>query len=315
MANLDPKAKVHVEMFQILSEFPAMDPQTVREILAQAPPLEVELAPLANVEDRLIPVDHDAEIRIRIYTPEGQGPFPLFVYYHGGGWVIGSIEMTDASCRMLANQTGRIVISVDYRLAPEYKFPVPVEDCYAALRWACENASTIHANASNIAVGGDSAGGNLAAVVAMKARDEAGPVIAAQVLIYPVTNLDYTTGSYEKFQQGFGLDRELMKWFGNHYVASKEEQTHPYVAPLLADDVSNLPPAFVITAENDVLRDEGLAFAKRLQDAGVQVESILEAGLVHGYFSNVLLFSDRIEAVISKMAQFLRESSETIKHS
>lgn len=292
-----------------------MDPQTVREILAQAPPLEVELAPLANVEDRLISVDHDAEIRIRIYTPEGQGPFPLFMYYHGGGWVIGSIEMTDASCRMIANQTGRIVISVDYRLAPEYKFPVPVEDCYAALRWACENASTIHGSASDITVGGDSAGGNLAAVVAMKARDEAGPIITAQVLIYPVTNLDYTTGSYEEFQQGFGLDRELMKWFGNHYVTRNEEQTDPYVAPLLAADVSNLPPAFVITAENDVLRDEGLAYAKRLQDAGGKVESILEEGLVHGYFSNVLLFSDRIKAVIAKMAQFLGESSETVKHS
>ena len=309
MANLDPKAKIHVEMFQILSEFPAMEPDAVRELLAQAPPMEVELAPLAKVEDRFIPVGKDEEIRIRVYTPHGQGPFPLFIYYHGGGWVIGSIEMTDASCRMIANQTGRIVVSVDYRLAPEYKFPVPVEDCYAALQWVYEHATDINANASNIAVGGDSAGGNLAAVVAMKARDEGGPAISAQVLIYPVTSLDYNTGSYQAFQKGFGLDRELMKWFGNHYVARKEDQTNKYVAPLLADDVSKLPPAFVITAENDVLRDEGLAYAKRLRDAGVPVESMCEEGLVHGYFSNVLIFSERIEAAIGKIVEFLNENT------
>ncbi|WP_235615857.1 alpha/beta hydrolase [Brevibacillus reuszeri] len=309
MANLDPKAKIHVEMFQILSEFPAMEPEAVRELLAQAPPLEVELAPLAKVEDRFIPVGKDEEIRIRVYTPHGEGPFPLFVYYHGGGWVIGSIEMTDASCRMIANQTGRIVVSVDYRLAPENKFPVPVEDCYAALQWVHEHAADINANASNIAVGGDSAGGNLAAVVAMKARDEGGPAISAQVLIYPVTNLDYNTGSYEAFQKGFGLDRELMKWFGNHYIARQEDQTNKYVAPLLADDVSKLPPAFVITAENDVLRDEGLAYAERLREAGVTVESMCEEGLVHGYFSNVLIFSERIEAAIGKIAEFLNENT------
>lgn len=309
MANLDPKAKIHVEMFQVLSEFPAMEPEAVRELLAQAPPLEVELAPLSKVEDRFIPVGNDEEIRIRIYTPHGQGPFPLFIYYHGGGWVIGSIEMTDASCRMIANQTGRIVVSVDYRLAPENKFPVPVEDCYAALQWVHEHSADINANASNIAVGGDSAGGNLAAVVAMKARDEGGPAISAQVLIYPVTNLDYNTGSYESFQKGFGLDRELMKWFGNHYIARQEDQTNKYVAPLLADDVSKLPPAFVITAENDVLRDEGLAYAERLREAGVTVESVCEEGLVHGYFSNVLIFSERIEAVIGKIAEFLNENT------
>jgi len=200
-------------------------------------------------------------------------------------------------------------VSVDYRLAPEYKFPVPVEDCYAALQWVHERAADINANASNIAVGGDSAGGNLAAVVAMKARDEGGPTISAQVLIYPVTNLDYNTGSYEAFQKGFGLDRELMKWFGNHYVASKEDQTNKYVAPLLAEDVSKLPPAFVITAENDVLRDEGLAYAERLRDAGVTVEALCEEGLVHGYFSNVLIFSERIEAAIGKIAEFLNENT------
>ncbi|MET3291861.1 UNVERIFIED_CONTAM: acetyl esterase [Brevibacillus sp. OAP136] len=306
MATLDSQAKLHVEMFSILSEFPSMDPQAVRSILAQAPPMEVEQAPLAQTEDRLIPADPDTDIRIRIYTPEGTGPFPLFVYYHGGGWVIGDIEMTDASCRMIANRTSHVVVSVDYRLAPEHKFPTPVNDAYAALQWVQQNAAELNANASKIVVGGDSAGGNLAAVVAMKARDEQGPAISAQILIYPVTNLDFNTSSYQSFQKGFGLDRELMIWFGQHYLADEADSRHPYVAPLLADDFSNLPPAIVITAENDVLRDEGLAYADRLQAAGIKVESLCEAGLVHGYFSNLLVFPDRIKAAIAKIAQFLQ---------
>ncbi|QRG70438.1 alpha/beta hydrolase [Brevibacillus choshinensis] len=285
-----------------------MEPHAVRELLSQAPPLNVELAPLAKVEDRTIPVDGDTHIPVRIYTPEGQGPMPLFVYYHGGGWVIGDIQMTDASCRLLANRTGRVVVSVGYRLAPEHPYPTPVEDCYAALKWVHEHASDIHGNASNIVVGGDSAGGNLAAVVALKARDERGPSIAAQVLFYPVTNLDYTTRSYESFQKGFGLDRELMMWFGEHYVKG-EDRVNPYVAPLLAEDLGKLPPAFVITAEFDVLRDEGLAYAKRLQEAGVRVESVCEEGLVHGYFSNVLHFSERIDAILARISRFLDETA------
>jgi acetyl esterase len=300
---------MHVEMFQVMSSFTSMEPQAVRDMLSQAPPLEIQLAPLAKVEDRMIPVDADTHIPVRIYTPEGQGPFPLFVYYHGGGWVIGDIQMTDASCRLIANRTGRVVVSVAYRLAPEHPFPTPVNDSYSALQWVSENAANINGNASNIVVGGDSAGGNLAAVVALKARDENGPAIAAQVLFYPVTNLDYTTDSYEQFQQGFGLDRDLMKWFGKHYVKD-EDLKNPYVAPLLAKDVSNVPPAFVITAENDVLRDEGLAYAKRLQEAGVRVESVCEEGLVHGYFSNVLHFSERIDAILVRIAQFLNQNAE-----
>ncbi|RNB83179.1 esterase [Brevibacillus nitrificans] len=310
MANLTPNAVKHVEMFQGMSSFPTMEPKAVRDLLAQAPPLEVELAPLAKVEDRRIPVESATDIRIRIYTPEGNGPFPLFLYFHGGGWVIGDIEMTDASCRLIANRTGRVVVSVSYRLAPEHPYPTPVNDCYAALQWVANHADELSANASNLVVGGDSAGGNLAAVVALKARDQKGPAIAAQVLIYPVTSLDYTTGSYEQFQEGFGLDRELMKWFGQLYVTREEDLTHPYVAPLLAEDVSSLPPAYIITAENDVLRDEGQAYARRLQEAGVRVESICEEGLVHGYFSNLLLFSDRIEEAIAKMDRFLTETTK-----
>lgn len=307
MVNLDPQAKLYLEMFSQMPTIQALDPQSVRDMFALAPPVELELATLAKVEDRLIPVDEDAQIKVRIYTPEGQGPFPLFVYYHGGGWVIGDLETADASCRMLANRTERIVVSVDYRLAPEYKFPIPAEDSYAALQWVSENAESFNGNASNIVVGGDSAGGNLSAVVSLMSRDRKGPGIAAQILIYPVTDAGYDTPSYREFAEGFGLDSDLMVWFGNHYIRSAADKKDQYLAPLRDEDLSNLPPAYVITSENDVLRDEGLAYAQRLKEAGVPVESFTEKGLVHGYFTNMAVFSERIKGSISNIVRFLRD--------
>ncbi|MGE7758578.1 alpha/beta hydrolase [Peribacillus sp. NPDC097895] len=312
MANLDPQAKLYLEIFSQMPAIHTMEPQAVRELFSLAPPVEIELAAIEKVENRLISVGQDAEINVRIYTPEGQGPFPLFVYYHGGGWVIGDLETSDASCRMLANRTGRIVVSVDYRLAPEYKFPVPVEDSYAALKWVSENATAINGNASNLVVGGDSAGGNLSAVVSLLSKDRNGPAITGQILIYPVTALSYDTKSYFEFQNGFGLDRDLMIWFGNNYLNNDEETSNKYVAPLLADDVSKLPPALVITAENDVLRDEGMAYAERLKEAGVKVETICEQGLIHGYFTNMAVFPERIKGSISRIAQFLREINQEV---
>ncbi|MEH7275798.1 alpha/beta hydrolase [Neobacillus vireti] len=305
LANLNPQAKAYLEMFYQIPLLQTLEPQTVRDMFAQAPPVEVELAPLAKIEDRLIPVGDDAEINVRIYTPEGQGPFPLFVYYHGGGWVLGDLEIADASCRMIANRTERVVVSVDYRLAPEYKFPIPVQDSYAALQWVYENATSINGNVSNIVVGGDSAGGNLSAVVSMMARDRKGPNISAQVLIYPVTDLGYDTDSYLEFAEGFGLDRDLMIWFGEYYINNELDSKNIYVAPLLAEDLNSLPPAFVVTAEFDVLRDEGKAYAKRLKEAGGKVESYTEPGLVHGYFTNMAVFPEQIKVTISKIARFL----------
>ncbi|MFF2445555.1 alpha/beta hydrolase [Neobacillus sp. NPDC058068] len=312
MANLDPQAKAYLEMFSQMPLMQSLDAQTVREMFALAPPVEVELASLAKVEERMIPVADDAEIKVRIYTPEGQGPFPLFVYYHGGGWVIGDLETADASCRMIANRTGRVVVSVDYRLSPEYKFPIPVEDSYAALQWVSENAPSINGNASNLVVGGDSEGGNLSAVVSLISKEKNGPDISGQVLIYPVTALGYDTKSYQEFQQGFGLDRDLMIWFGNYYINNEEDTKNKYVATLLAEDLSNLPPAFILTAENDVLRDEGLAYAERLKQAGVKVETIIETGLVHGYFTNMAVFPERIKGSINRFAKFLSEIDQKV---
>ena len=175
MANLHSQAKAYLEVFNQKPAIETMEPQAVRDMFAMAPPVEVELAALAKVEDRMIHVGGDAEIKVRIYTPEGRRPFPLFVYYHGGGWVIGDLETVDPSCRMIANKTGRVVVSVDYRLAPEYKYPIPLEDSYHALQWVSENASLLNGHASNIVVGGDSAGGNLSAAVSLMARDKNGP--------------------------------------------------------------------------------------------------------------------------------------------
>ncbi|KKK36885.1 esterase [Mesobacillus campisalis] len=312
MANLKPQSQMYLEAFKQMPAIHSLDPQAVRDLFAMAPPVEVEFAPLAKVEDRLIPVADDTEINIRIYTPEGQGPFPMFVYYHGGGWVIGDLATADASCRMLANKTGRVVVSVDYRLAPEFKFPVPVDDSYAALQWVSEHAAELNGNASNIVVGGDSAGGNLAAVMCIKSRDEKGPAIAGQVLIYPVTDLSYDSGSYEEFKEGFGLDRDLMIWFGDYYIRNQDDAKHIHVAPLLAEDLSNLPPAYVLTAEADVLRDEGEAYAERLRQAGVRVETSREPGLIHGFFTNMAVFPEDIKGSIDKFATFLNEVDQKV---
>ena len=314
MSNLSPESKAYLEAFNSMPLIQLMDPKAVRAMFAEAPPVEVEMAPLAKVEDRFIAVDNNEKINVRIYTPEGEGPFPLFVYFHGGGWVMGDIEISDASCRMIANKTGVIVVSVDYRLSPEYKFPIPLQDCYMALEWVNEHANSLNGNASKLIVGGDSAGGNLATVVSMMARDQNGPDISAQVLIYPVTNLGYDTASYEQFQQGFGLDKDLMIWFGTHYIRDDFDRQNNYVAPLLAENLSNLPQALVITAECDVLRDEGLAYAKRLEEADVKVEAICEEGLVHGYFTNMAVFPERIKGTISSIAQFLTETNQKVKN-
>jgi len=313
MSNLSPESKAYLEGFNEMPALHTMEPQAVREMMAQAPPVEIALATVAEVEDRFISVG-DTEIKVRIYTPEGSGPFPLFIYYHGGGWVIGDLETADPSCRMIANTTGSVVVSVDYRLSPEYKYPVPFNDSYEALKWAHENAVDLNGDASNIIVGGDSAGGNLSAAVALRSRDENGPKIAAQILIYPVTDMTYNTPSYHQFQKGFGLDKNLMIWFTDHYIRDEQDKNDGYAAPLRAKNLNDLPPAFIITAENDVLRDEGNAYAKRLKEAGVKVDTFLEEGLVHGYFTNMAVFQERIKETISRVDTFLNKDKQSIEH-
>jgi len=263
---------------------------------------------LQSVEDRSIP-GPQGQIPIRIYTAEGTGKRPVMVYYHGGGWVVGNIETHDIVTRYLAKASGGIVVSVDYRLAPENPFPAAVEDAYAALEWVSENAESLGGDPSRIAVAGDSAGGNISAVVSLRARDRNGPSIKFQALIYPVTNISsLDTESYNNFATGFFLTREGMEWFRSHYLPKTEDWVDPYASPLLARDHSNLPPAVVITAQFDPLRDEGEAYAETLRQAGVPVEVVRYDGVIHGFISFVGIV-DQAEEALDLIAAKVKEAN------
>jgi acetyl esterase len=264
----------------------------------QLPRPEVKVA---EVNDRRIP-GPCGEIPIRIYRPEGRPPFPALVYFHGGGWVIGSIETHDASCRDLANRAGAVVVSVEYRLAPESRFPAAAEDCYAATQWVAANAAALGVDPKRIGVGGDSAGGNLAAVVALMARDRRGPALRHQLLIYPVTDADFSRPSYRENAEGYLLTTRAMEWFWGHYVPDVAQRAEPYAAPLRAPELAGLPPAFVITAEYDPLRDEGEAYARRLQHSGVPTVLKRYDGAIHGFFAMGLLAQVGRDAVDDAVA-------------
>jgi acetyl esterase len=254
---------------------------------------------VGSVEDRLIR-GPASELPVRIYTPAGveQGPLPALVYLHGGGWVLGSIESHDPVCRALANHARCLVVSVGYRLAPEHPFPAAPEDCYAATCWVAEHAREIKADPARIAVGGDSSGGNLAAAVTLMARDRQGPALCYQVLIYAETDYyEPGTVSYTTYREGYGLTREEMIWFWDQYLARPEDRVHPYAAPLRATDLSNLPPALIITAEYDPVRDEAEHYARRLQQAGVPVQLSRYAGMIHGFFRMFALFVQSRQAL------------------
>lgn len=238
---------------------------------------------VGKVENRVIP-GPGGDIPVRIYTPNGEGPFPSLVFYHGGGWVIGDLDTVDVPCRLLANRANCVVVSVDYRLAPEHKFPAAADDAYAAAKWVVENGPSIKVDSSRVAVGGDSAGGNLAAVVSLMARDKNEIDLAYQLLIYPVTNHSYETVSYSDNADGYLLTKDSMIWFWDHYLRNPQDGDNPYASPLKAEDLSGLPPALVITAEFDPLRDEGEAYAQRLKEAGVSVEETRYNGMIHGFF-------------------------------
>jgi acetyl esterase/lipase len=223
-------------------------------------------------------------VPVRVLTPAGQ-PRGLIVYYHGGGWVIGSLADYDKTGRLLAQRTGCTVVLVDYRLAPEYRFPTAVDDSWAALRWAEEHRGELAAEGVPLIVAGDSAGGNLSAVMAQRARAAGGPPVALQVLVYPVTDCDLETTSYRDPANQLMLTRESMAWFWDHYAPEPDARAHPDAAPLRATDLSRLPPAVVVTAEHDVLRDEGELYATRLLKAGVRVRHRRFPGQMHGFFA------------------------------
>jgi acetyl esterase len=236
---------------------------------------------IAGVRDQAVPVA-DAKITVRIYTPRGEGPFPCHVYFHGGGFWLGTLDSFDNGCREVCAGARCVVVSVDYRLAPEHKFPTAPEDCYAALCWTVAHADDLEIDVSRVSVGGASAGGNLAAVVSMMARDRGGPPLVLQVLEIPVTDLTMSQPSVEENGEGYLLTRTAMTQYRDYYLADPGDAKEPYASPLLAPDLSGLPPAVVMTAEFDPLRDEGEAYAARLAEAGVPVIQRRWDGHIHG---------------------------------
>ena len=236
-------------------------------------------------------------IPVRIYQPT-DGLTPCVVFFHGGGWVLGDIDTHDAVCRQLASATDATIVSVDYRLAPEAPFPAALDDCHAAVQWVRENADKLNIDATRLAVAGDSAGGNLAASVCLKTKTEGKDDICFQLLIYPVTDYNFDTPSYEENAEGYMLTRDMMRWFWHHYVGHDEsEGKNPLASPLQASDLRGLPPAFVMTAEFDPLRDEGEAYAQALQAAGVETEMKRYNGMIHGFFGQTHIAQGAQEAL------------------
>jgi acetyl esterase/lipase len=224
------------------------------------------------------------DVRLRIYRPSGNGPFPLLAFFHGSGFVLCSLDTHDGMCRNLCAGAGCVVVLVDYRLAPEHKYPAGLDDCVFATRWIADHASELEGDAKRLAIGGDSAGGNLAAAAALRLRDQGGPPLVGQLLIYPVTDY-HTPGtrSYRENAEGYGLTRDTMVWFWDHYLSDASQAADPFVSPLRASDLANLPPALVQIAEYDPLRDEGDAYAAKLQAAGTPATLSRWDGMNHGF--------------------------------
>ena len=288
MAQLDPQARAVLERVARadLPPYPQLGAEGARQLYREtrgalaAPPPEVE-----SVEDLHAP-GPAGDVRVRLYRPRGAadaGPLPALVYFHGGGWTIGDLDTHDVVCRSLADLARCAVASVDYRLAPEHRFPAAVDDAVAATRWVARESGRLGLDARRIAVGGDSAGGNLAAVVALVARDEGGPPLAMQTLIYPATDMAADTASHLRYAEGHLLTRAAILWFKGNYLRDTADEGDWRASPLKAADLSRLPPAYVITAGFDPLVDEGRAYADRLLAAGVPVTYECFEGMIHGF--------------------------------
>lgn len=240
----------------------------------------------------------------RVYTPKGEGPFPVLVFWHGGGWVLADLDYDDATCRALCNAAGCVVVSCEYRHAPEHPFPAPMDDAFAAYQWVLKSAADLGGDPKRVAVSGESAGGNLAAVTALRARDQGVPIPVYQLLIYPILNNAFDTPSYRNNWSPF-LDKAAMEWFWGKYLTNPADGANPYASPLRAKDLSKLPPAMIVSAEIDPLRSEGKEYADRLRKAGVDVTHLDFPGVTHKFFGMTAVLDDAKDAV-AKAAKGLK---------
>lgn len=253
-----------------------------------------------SMRDQYIP-GPTADLHIRIYRPTGAAILPAMVYFHGGGWVFNFLDIYDAELSALANASGSAIIAVNYQKAPEHPYPVPFDDCFASYLWVCKNADTLGIDALKIGIGGESAGGNLAAAVALKTRDISGPNPAYQLLINPCVGKDFETASYTEYAQGYGLTRERMIWFWDQYLQGNDHDNDPYACPATAKDYSNLAPAIIITAGCDPLKDDGIKYEKLLRKSGVQTYYMEYEGMIHG-FANLGTITSKAHEAIAECA-------------
>ena len=310
---LDPKTEWFLKFLkdQARPEVFEMPVESARDMqsAAQAMFLGEELP--ADTEDRTIPVGPKAKVELRIFRPAGnKAILPVVMYFHGGGWVLGDADTYDRFVREIVNGANAAVVFVEYNRAPEERYPVAMEECYAATKWVAENAGELGLDASQIAVAGDSAGGNIAAAVTLLAKQRGGPRIAAQVLIYPATTATFDTPSFEQFASGYFLTREATRWFWHQYVPDRATDSEPTACPLKAslEQLQWLPPALIITAECDVLRDEGEYYARKLLQAGVPTTCTRYLGAIHGFMGvNALAETPAARAATSQMNDMLRE--------
>jgi acetyl esterase len=296
---LHPQAQAMIDRTLALNLPPASQ-MTVQQLRDNARERSASLPreDVGSVRDYRVP-SVNGDVLVRVFTPRAPGPWPALVYFHGGGWVTGDVDTHEGICRTLANAARCVVASVDYRCAPDFTFPTAAEDAYAATRWVATEGAALGIDSGRVAVCGDSAGGNLAAVVALMARDRSGPPLTFQALVYPITDHDLDTPSYRENAEGYLLTRDGMRWYWDQYVPDAADRTNPYVAPMRATSLAGLPPALVITAEYDPLRDEGEAYATRLAAAGVPVSHTRYPGMIHAFFR----FTNSIDAARAAVAE------------
>ncbi len=297
--KLDTPTAVFIKIWELIApDFNKMSVQEYRSKMdAQQESAPGKAVEVAQIKDDVIK-SPAGDIPIRIYIPGKKERMPVIIYFHGGGFVVGSIKGSERITRYLAKKTESVVISVDYRLAPENKFPAAVDDAYSTLKWAAQNAGTLGGDPSRIAVSGDSAGGTISAAVSLMTRDKNGPKIKYQILLYPATDVfNRDTQSYNNFAEGFFLTREMMQWFIAQYLPDKNARLNPYASPLLARSHKNLPAAVIITAQFDPLRDEGEAYAEKLKQSGIHVSLKRYDGMIHGFISMDMMVPQAFQAL------------------